>query len=196
MPSSLKPPHPPPPTGLPPLNRVCACYLGHGLMNNRKHTHTHTVFIQTHTYNKFSLYSWLPIVFTVANTFPRQHLNLSLSAGLCLSVSLCVTWQGANLGPYLCLQLCSHSLHHKHLICHRCQSEQIRLPTSGSARPPSSPRPRQPASLHVHYRRSHHASPSLQHLSHILHTHASTHANLINVIIRTINADIFSASLP
>lgn len=114
-------------------------------MNNCTHTHrlTHPpgVFIQTHTYNKLSLHSWLPIVFTVANTFLCQHLNLSLPAGLCLSVSLCVTWQGANLGPYLRLQLCSHSLLHKHLICHHCQSEQIRLPTAESARSSLFPSP-------------------------------------------------------
>lgn len=71
----------------------------------------------------------------------RQYLSnatsqsFSISAGLSASlVSLCVTWQGANLVPYLRPQVRSHSLLHKHLICHRCQSEQIRLPTAESAR--------------------------------------------------------------
>lgn len=120
------------------FSRVCGCYLGHGLMSNCTHTHTHT-HPQTHTYNKLSIYSWLPIVFTVANTFPCKHLNLSLATGLCLSFSLCATWQGANLGPYLCLQLCLHSLLCEHLICNHCQSQQIKLPAAASAQPFSCP---------------------------------------------------------
>lgn len=159
MPSPLNPPST--------QQGVCACYLGHGLMNNRSHTHRGS--IQAHTHNKLSLYSWLPIVFTVANTFPRQHLNLGLSAGLCLSVSLRVTWQGANLGPYLRPQLCSHSLLHEHLICHHCQSEQIRLPQLSPLLHPPRPLTCPLPSL---------ASP--QHLSHISHTDKQN----LKVIIR------------
>lgn len=108
------------------------------------HTHPHGVFIQTHTYNKLFINKVFtlgcPLYWLQANTFLCQHLNLSLPAGLpAFSVCLCVTWEGANLGPYLRLLLCSHSLLHKHLICHHCQSEQIRLPTAESARPPLLP---------------------------------------------------------
>ena len=106
----------------------------HTRTHTHTHTHTHRVFSETHTYNKLSLYSRLRIVFTRANDFPHQHLNLSVSAGL--SVSLCVTWQGANLGSYLSLQLCSRSLLCKHLIYHHCQSEQIRPPAAESTDPP------------------------------------------------------------
>ena len=172
-----------------------------GTRSDEPHTHTQRererVFFQTHTYNKLSLYSWLPIVFTVANTFRRQHLNLSLSAGLGLSASLCVTWQGANLGPYLCLQLCSHSLLHKHLICHHCQSEQIRLPTAESARPPSSssPPPTRPPYVYVTNTRTvlpHPSSPYTPQPAAFL-THTQVHTR---TIIRIINTSIFCAISP
>lgn len=107
-----------------------------------------------------------------------QSFTLRWTLPLCLSVSVCVTWQGANLAPYLCLQLCSHSLLHKHLICHHCQSEQIGLPTAESARPHSSPRPRQPASLHVHYQHSCNMHHPARRISHTSSTHMQVHVQL------------------
>lgn len=69
-------------------------------------------------------------------------------------------WQSADLGPYLRLQLRSHSFLHQHLICHHCQSEQIRVSAAESERPPSSPCPWQPVCLLVRHQHSHLDSPS------------------------------------
>lgn len=75
----------------------------------------------------------------VASPIPSTSLNISIPGSLL--DSLRVMWQSADLGPYLCLQLRSHSFLHQHLICHHCQSEQIRVSAAESERPPSSPCP-------------------------------------------------------
>lgn len=86
----------------------------------------------------------------------RQYFfSVNISIPGSLLDSRCVMWQGADLGPYLSLQLCSHSFLHQHLICHHCQSEQIRVSAADSERPPTSPCPWQAASLPVCHPHSH-----------------------------------------
>ena len=85
----------------------------------------------------------------------RQHLNPWLSAWL----SMCDV-ASADLGPYLCLQLRSHSFLYRHLICHHCQSEHIRVSAAESERPPSSLCPWQPVCLLVCHQPSDLDSPT------------------------------------
>ena len=87
-----------PPTGLPPLNRVCTCYLGHGLMNKPTCTHTRThihihiprVFVQTHTVHTVNS---LTLLLAAHCIHWSHHLSASTSQSFALhwTLPLCLS---------------------------------------------------------------------------------------------------------
>ena len=101
-----------PPTRLPQLNRVCACYLGHGLKNKCTHAHTHT-HTHIHTESSVRHIHTINLAFTLGCALysPEPmtfHINISIFQSPLDSLFLCV-WRGRVL--ILALILACSSVH-------------------------------------------------------------------------------------